>query len=297
MNFADALKLLKPTATQFKLIRIGGNQDGAYLVPDDLEGIKACFSPGVESKKYFEDELSNNYNIQCHMCDFSTDEDLFKTLLVNNKQTFEKKWVGTTNNDSTLTLESWVNSKAPNCDSGDFILQMDIEGNEYQVLRHATSELISKFRIIILELHYLEVFESKNRVQHLLGSIAAKTVVPLYQKVGGLLPASYIKRALKLDEAGLSYSPYLLPDVLLKLSKTHSCVHAHPNNTEGEFLEPSTGMNVPRVLEVTFLRKDRIEITARKREVPQIPHPLDIINVSGAPPVYLNKEWLKKSNF
>ena len=38
----------------YKLIRLGGRGDGAYLLPDDLQDIQACFSPGVSDSKLFE---------------------------------------------------------------------------------------------------------------------------------------------------------------------------------------------------------------------------------------------------
>ena len=40
-------KALRPVITQHPLIRIGSEFDGGYLVPDDLDGVSACFSPGV----------------------------------------------------------------------------------------------------------------------------------------------------------------------------------------------------------------------------------------------------------
>ena len=54
MGFAEALQLLKPVRSSYPLVRIGGDQDGAYLLPNDLKGIEACFSPGVSYKKSFE---------------------------------------------------------------------------------------------------------------------------------------------------------------------------------------------------------------------------------------------------
>ena len=38
---------LKPVTTRRSLIRIGADSDGGYLIPDDLQGISICFSPGV----------------------------------------------------------------------------------------------------------------------------------------------------------------------------------------------------------------------------------------------------------
>ena len=43
----ELLFLMKPKACPSPLVRIGGCEDGAYLVPDDLKGIESCFSPDV----------------------------------------------------------------------------------------------------------------------------------------------------------------------------------------------------------------------------------------------------------
>lgn len=36
-----------PNEIDVPLIRLGGNSGGGYIIPDDLENISACFSPGV----------------------------------------------------------------------------------------------------------------------------------------------------------------------------------------------------------------------------------------------------------
>jgi hypothetical protein len=48
------IKRLHPVTTDKKLVRIGGEGDGGYLVPDDLDGVMACFSPGVGATASFE---------------------------------------------------------------------------------------------------------------------------------------------------------------------------------------------------------------------------------------------------
>ena len=40
------------------LIRLGNEGDGGYLIPDDLNGIEACFSPGVADNVNFEKALA-----------------------------------------------------------------------------------------------------------------------------------------------------------------------------------------------------------------------------------------------
>lgn len=57
-DISRLFEIIRPKSCPFRLKRIGGSQDGAYLIPDDLVGIEACFSPGVNCIKLFEDELS-----------------------------------------------------------------------------------------------------------------------------------------------------------------------------------------------------------------------------------------------
>jgi hypothetical protein len=41
------LRSVHPILTPYALIKLGGMYDGGYLLPDDLAGVEACFSPGV----------------------------------------------------------------------------------------------------------------------------------------------------------------------------------------------------------------------------------------------------------
>jgi FkbM family methyltransferase len=149
------LDVLRPHPSPKPLIRVGGKADGAYLLPLDLDGVSACFSPGVCNSKDFEDELLKSLGIVSHMCDFSSDVDKFKTPLIKG-QTFRKLWLDTTTKLDSITLEDWVNELAPD-KNDDLILQMDIEGAEYRILLGAPTATLKRFRIIVLELHELGV--------------------------------------------------------------------------------------------------------------------------------------------
>ena len=102
------LAFLRPQASPFPLVRIGGDGDGAYLVPDDLRGIRACFSPSVANRKPFEDELLNSRGIDSHLCDYSSDPDMFSTPLVPGRQTFRRKLLDVYGGPNSLSLEAWV---------------------------------------------------------------------------------------------------------------------------------------------------------------------------------------------
>jgi len=149
------LQIMKPKPSPYPLIRIGGMGDGAYLVPDDLAGITACFSPGVNNTKDFEDQLTDEYGIACHMCDKSSDPEKFRTPLKNGLQTFRKSWLDVTGSDDCVSLENWVRDLSPN-PADDLLLQIDIEGAEYRNFLQTPAATLKRFRIIVVEFHALE---------------------------------------------------------------------------------------------------------------------------------------------
>lgn len=149
----DVFHILKPKPSKTRFLRIGGHGDGAYLLPDDLDGVVACFSPGVNRIKYFEDHLADRYAIPSHMCDFTCEEKDFTTPLRPSLQTFAKKWLDVEPGEDNVSLEEWILSHEP---SGDLLLQMDIEGAEYRNVLGTPDDILARFRIIVLEVHGLK---------------------------------------------------------------------------------------------------------------------------------------------
>lgn len=147
----EAISLLRPVGTQHDLIRLGSEGDGGYLVPDDLEGITACFSPGVFDNASFELDMATRYQVPCHMADYSVD----RAPLENDLFDFEKKFVGTTVSDEFMDFTQWVADKTRDNPTGDLLLQIDIEGGEWDVLINADEVLLKRFRTIVIELHGL----------------------------------------------------------------------------------------------------------------------------------------------
>jgi hypothetical protein len=139
-----------PMRSQHPLIRLGNAHDGGYLVPDDLVGVKTCFSPGVSDMSDFERALAGR-GILCNLADNSVDAPAWHDDLIH----FEKKFLGATNDDTYMTLDSWVERLADPQDR-ELILQMDIEGDEYDVLLQASPEVLRRFRIAVVEFHYLD---------------------------------------------------------------------------------------------------------------------------------------------
>jgi hypothetical protein len=78
---------------------------------------------------------------------------------------------------------------------------------------------------------------------------------------------------------------------LRKLDADFVCVHAHPNNSGGDFRIPHLGVTMPNVLELTFQRRDRFLAGAPEHPV-LLPHPLDVSrNATESAPLFLNEAW------
>jgi hypothetical protein len=227
---ADVLGLirkLRPQNCGKELIRIGGSGDGGYLVPDDLDGIEYCFSPGVNTISDFENQLAD-LGIRSFLADYSVDV----PPVIRPEFTFDKKYLGPTDSGKFFTLASWKDKYLKNY-AGDLLLQMDIEGGEYPVILNSPSELLNQFRIIVIEFHSLD-----------------RLFDPL---VFGLFSSCFEK-----------------------LLESFCVVHIHPNNYYG--CVKSWNIEIPRIMEFTFLNRKRVTIATpalafpNKLDAPNVPH-------------------------
>lgn len=222
VSVTSLLKAIWPIQTEHELVRIGGTTqaDGGYLVPSDLSGIGRVFSPGVSKKMDFEDFFLRR-GVPCEMIDGSVDKIPSSHALAR----FEKIWLSGSSSDDAISLDDWVNQYSE--PEEDLLLQMDIEGTEYEAILSASLETIERFRVIVVEMHDLKS---------------------------------------ALSRTGLA----LIMATLGRLKSSHEIVHAHPNNCCVGFKE--NGVMLPEVIELTFLRKDRISLNAGPAV---LPHPLD----------------------
>ncbi|MBK7098437.1 MAG: FkbM family methyltransferase [Sphingobacteriales bacterium] len=148
------LKFLKqngPVGCNKELIRLGSSGDGGYLIPNDLEGIKYCFSPGVSDNSDFELDCAKK-GMNVFLADMTVDA----PAISHENFNFIKKFIGAVPNQDFMTLDSWINNMIKDDTNQDLILQMDVEGYEYEILLSLSLENLKKFRIIIIEFHTLE---------------------------------------------------------------------------------------------------------------------------------------------
>ena len=154
-NVLALMRELRPKLPSCNFVRIGSNGDGGYLVPQDLDDIEACFSPGVSNVSDFERDCADR-GMNVFLADASVDG----AALSHPRFQFKKKFVGATSNSLFMTLDEWVAESVP-ANGSDLILQMDIEGGEYETLLAASGALLSRFRIIVTEFHNLQLLWSE----------------------------------------------------------------------------------------------------------------------------------------
>jgi hypothetical protein len=230
------LESLWPLDSGIELVRLGPDGDGGYLVPNDLEGIRYAFSPGVSTESGFEAALAER-GLTVFLADYSVDG----PATAHSRFVFDKRFVGCLTDDRFITLDDWHAEKL-GADASDLLLQMDIEGAEYETLLAASPRLLARFRIMVIEFHWLPQLWNE----------------PFF---------AVASRA------------------FAKLLTTHAVVHIHPNNCCGSVT--SAGVEIPRIAELTLLRRDRLRSTRFRTD---FPHALDRPNVAKAP-LPLSRDW------
>lgn len=238
-ELAQLIQRLWPVSPGIELIRLGPDSDGGYLVPDDLEGIEACFSPGVCDVAGFEHDC-----VKRGMAAFLADGSVAGPPVSDPRIHFTKKFIGAADAGDFMTLDQWVATSLPDSAS-DLLLQIDIEGFEYETFLSVSDQLLRRFRIIVVEFHELRHLWSR---------------------------------------------PYfsLISSAFKKLLIHHSCVHIHPNN--GFRSTSLSGLEIPHLMEFTFLRNDRF---SGRTAASSFPHPLDVKNDASKPTKKLPETWYR----
>lgn len=149
-NIQLLMQKLFPVYIDCELIRLGSKGDGGYLISDDLEGIEACFSPGVCEVSDFEKDCAD-LGMKVFMADKSVDKPARSHKLFH----FTKKYIGVTTNDDFMTVDNWV-SESLSSSKSDLLLQIDIEGYEYETFLAMSDNLMRRYRIIVAEFHCLD---------------------------------------------------------------------------------------------------------------------------------------------
>jgi len=161
--------------TGHNLIRVGKKKDGGYLIPNVLNKINYCFSPGVGLLTSFEDDLKKK-NIISFLADGTVNDPSSK----NKKYLFIKKNLNNFNDNVNMTLKKWMSDMLLNKKSrSGLILQMDIEGSEISIINDTKNSDLKKFTVMIIEFHYFQ-------------SLATEEGLKIYNKIFSKILKNFI---------------------------------------------------------------------------------------------------------
>jgi hypothetical protein len=155
-----ALELLRPFELVEKLIRVGPMGDGGYVIPKFNGNVTALISPGCNGEWEFEKEIYKIFEIPSIVID----HDDKKPIDFHDPHLYINAWVGAVNDSTTRNLSRIISENLKPDDY--FILQMDIEGMEYETFLSFEENVIKQARVIIVELHYLENLMNPSWLQY-----------------------------------------------------------------------------------------------------------------------------------
>lgn len=151
----ETLNALRPRAFADHLVRIGGVGDGGYLLPESVRTIEVVVSPGVGDSVKFELDMLNKFGSHSVLIDASVERDSEWP----EEFFFLPKYLGARSDKYFMNLEEVIT----HCQLSQkkLLLQMDIEGFEYEVLMTTPSKTLRLFEVIVIELHDLNLWIRK----------------------------------------------------------------------------------------------------------------------------------------
>lgn len=137
----------RPFDVSLEKKRYGRDSDGGYVILNTSLGATHLLGYGVDTDVSFENELTEAWGIQAHIFDHTIDT----IPHTNTSVTYVKEGIGSKDSEPLFTLETHVKRYVP--PDANFILKMDVEGAEWDVLRNADLSRVSQ---LIIEFHELQ---------------------------------------------------------------------------------------------------------------------------------------------
>lgn len=134
-----------------KLIRVGRNNDGGYIMVDDFEKSKIAYSFGISDDVSWDKDIANR-GIEV----FQYDPTIYNVPEKNSLFHFYKIGISGIDDEksSMLTLKTIMKNNK-HADKNNMILKMDVEGAEWDFLKNTAEDNLAQFDQIAFELHGL----------------------------------------------------------------------------------------------------------------------------------------------
>jgi hypothetical protein len=188
-------------------VRIGSDNDGGYVLLDhELEAVEVIYSYGVGNNSDFEAMFCEKYNAIARLYDHTVDSAPLKKKFFY----FKKEGVGAKKDEDRNTIENHLNE---NGDSEKrLLLQMDVDGAEWDTLIHMSNSVLNLFDQIVIEVHGLSTDFSEALNGGEVYSVSLDKKIKVFRKINELF---YLYHVHANTEGGLHFIGWFkVPDVL-----------------------------------------------------------------------------------
>ena len=136
-----------------KLVRVGGDNDGGYLMIDDFDNKKIAYSFGIGNNISWDSDVASR-GLDVYMYDHTVSK--ITDIETNDKLHFFSVGLAATEDENGrfATLDELIR-KNNHLDNRNMILKMDIEGAEWDALFGISEDTLNRFQQIVIELHGL----------------------------------------------------------------------------------------------------------------------------------------------
>jgi hypothetical protein len=146
----QVLSLLTPSAVVgHSKVRIGAECDGGYVMIDDFKGVRVCYSFGVGFDVSWDIAMA-----QRGVAVFQYDHTVAGPRQQHPSFYFRRLAIASSDGANMRTLQSLVDENKHSLDM-EMILKIDVEGAEWDVFDHVTSDVLGHFKQIVCEFHGL----------------------------------------------------------------------------------------------------------------------------------------------
>jgi hypothetical protein len=168
IEFAERVKSILTVSGKIDegIARFGDFGDGGYVIVDDLRKSDILFSIGIGDNVSFDQKCEVRLS-KVILVDHTV-PDFFPP--VGNFEIVRKPLVPGGASRLGVTIEQLLKQHS---EAEDYLLKIDIEGDEWEVLNELASSTILKFRQIIMEFHGLNEFVKLDKKLNVLQKLAA----------------------------------------------------------------------------------------------------------------------------
>lgn len=200
-------------------IRVGDENDGGYVLVDDISQKDVCLSFGIGSNYSFDSAMAKLCS-EVRMFDHTIKEPKH----LSSNMTFSALGLANESKVNFVTLGEVLNQLQP---ENDIILKIDIEGDEWEILNGLSCHNLLRFKQIVIELHgilevanevkfrriisALEILNKTHSLKNLHANNWAKIEIIRGIATPDVIEATYVRRKEGISESNQSVD--MLPEL------------------------------------------------------------------------------------